>query len=106
MVFFVSGSTVRCLEGNRKVVVACCDDCSINVYLIKSGARALPPLLIEDAAACLTLSDTCNCLVLTKTGLMHMWNFDAGKSVLNRVSVRSLLTNKGEFIIHLQFRNS
>ncbi|KAI4472226.1 member of the hir1 family of wd-repeat protein [Holotrichia oblita] len=96
--FFISGSTVCCLEGNRKVVVACCEDCSINVYFIKSGARALPPLLIEDMAACLTLSDTCNCLVLTKTGLIHMWDFDAGKSVLNRVSVRSLLTNKATVV--------
>ncbi|KAI4472212.1 member of the hir1 family of wd-repeat protein [Holotrichia oblita] len=98
---YLAGERVCCLEGNRKVVVACCEDCSINVYFIKSGARALPPLLIEDMAACLTLSDTCNCLVLTKTGLIHMWDFDAGKSVLNRVSVRSLLTNKGGFVVDL-----
>lgn len=77
------------------MLVACCDDFSINIYMIKSGARALPPLLIEDVAACLSLSENCNCLVLTKTGLMHMWNLELGKSILNRVSVRSLLTNKG-----------
>lgn len=89
------GSSIRCLQNNRKYVVACCEDMSINFYHLKSGARALPPLLLEDAASALCLSETSICLVLTKTGLIHMWNVELGKSLLNRVSIRSLLTHKG-----------
>ncbi|GJQ84164.1 hypothetical protein Trydic_g2841 [Trypoxylus dichotomus] len=92
------GSTVLCVEGNRKLVVVCCEDFSINVFLIKSGARSLPPLLIEDVAASLTLSDNGVCLVLTKTGLIYMWDLEVGRSLLNRVSVRSLLTNKANVV--------
>lgn len=88
------GSVIRCAAVNRKMVVACCEDSSINSYDIKSGARVLPSLLVEDAVSALSLSQDCYCLVLTKTGLVHMWNFSSGKSILSRVSVRSLLTNK------------
>ncbi|XP_044752723.1 protein HIRA homolog [Coccinella septempunctata] len=88
------GSVIRCAAVNRKMVVACCEDSSINTYDIKSGARVLPSLLLEDSVSALSLSQDCYCLVLTKTGLVNMWNFTDGKSILSRISVRSLLTNK------------
>ncbi|KAL3282900.1 hypothetical protein HHI36_006058 [Cryptolaemus montrouzieri] len=88
------GSLIRCAAVNRKLIVACCEDLTINTYDIKSGARPLPPLLIEDLVSSLSLSKDCYCLVLTKTGLVHMWDLSKGKSVISRVSVRSLLTGK------------
>ncbi|XP_017768816.1 PREDICTED: protein HIRA homolog [Nicrophorus vespilloides] len=88
------GSVIKCIQYNRRLIVACCEDLSINTYEIKCGARPLPPLLIEDVASALCLSDSGICMVLTKTGLLHMWNIDLGKSILNRISLRSLLSNK------------
>ncbi|KAK9878470.1 hypothetical protein WA026_022112 [Henosepilachna vigintioctopunctata] len=88
------GSHIRCAAVNRKVIVACCEDLTINTYDIKSGARPLPQLLIEDLISSLSLSQDCHCLVLTKTGLVHMWDLLHRKSVLSRLSVRSLLTSK------------
>ncbi|XP_076271672.1 histone cell cycle regulator-like protein isoform X2 [Rhynchophorus ferrugineus] len=88
------GSQIRTIGSNRKLLVACCEDLTINTYDIKSGARALPPLLIEDLVSCLSLSEKGHLLVLTKTGLMHMWNLNEAKSVLNRISVRSLLIGR------------
>lgn len=88
------GSVIRCAAVNRKMIVACCEDSSVNTYDIKSGARVLPALLLEDSASALCFSPDSYCLVLTKTGLVHMWNFSDRKCVLSRVSVRSLLTNK------------
>lgn len=76
--------------------MACCEDLTINSYHLKSGSRVLPPLLIEDVAAALRLTDAGICLVLTKTGLLHMWNIELKKSILNRISIRSLLANKGK----------
>lgn len=89
------GSTICCIQSNRRYVVACCEDFSINAYKLHSGARALPPLLIEDVTCALTLTNDGKCLVLTKTGLLHMWNLQMRKSILNRISIRSLLSNKG-----------
>lgn len=88
------GSQIKCVSSSRKYVVACCEDFSVNIYKVNSGARALPPLLIEDTAAAVCQSDTDKCLVLTKTGLLHMWKIDTQTSLLNRVSLRNLLTNK------------
>ncbi|XP_044271848.1 protein HIRA homolog [Tribolium madens] len=89
------GSTIRCLAANRKFVVVCCEDLSINCYDIKSGARPLPPIIIEDVVSSISLSQDSHCLVLTKTGLLYMWSFDSCKSILSRISIRSLLNNKG-----------
>ncbi|XP_063920642.1 protein HIRA homolog isoform X2 [Zophobas morio] len=89
------GSTVRCLAANRKFIVACCEDLSINCYDIKSGARPLPPIIIEDVVSSISLSQNSYCLVLTKTGLLYMWNWENCKSILSRVSIRSLLSGKG-----------
>lgn len=90
------GSTIRCIASNRKLIVVCCEDFTINCYDIKSGARPLPPLLIEDSVSSLSISQNSYCLVLTKTGLMHMWDFQNGKNILSRISVRSLLTGKSK----------
>lgn len=92
------GSTIRCVAGNRKFIVACCEDLSINCYDIKSGARPLPPIIIEDVVSSISLSQDSHCLVLTKTGLLYMWSFESCKSILSRISIRSLLNNKGECI--------
>lgn len=88
------GSSIRCAAVNRKLIVACCDDFTINTYDIKSSARPLPALQIEDQVSSLSLSQDSYCLVLTKTGLVHMWDLLIGKSILSRLSVRSLLTGK------------
>lgn len=84
------------MAANRKLIVGCCEDLTINCYNLKSGARPLPPILIEDLVSSISLSQSGYCLVLTKTGLIHMWNFETPKNILSRVSVRSLLTGKGE----------
>lgn len=89
------GSTIRCVAANRKLIVVCCEDLTVNCFLVKSGARTLPSLLIEDLAVSLTLTESCQCLILTKTGLLHMWDFESQKSILNRISLRSLLSSKG-----------
>jgi protein HIRA/HIR1 len=89
------GSTIRCVAANKKFIVACCEDLSINCYDIKSGARPLPPIIIEDVVSSISLSQDGHCLVLTKTGLMYMWNFELCKCVLSRISIRSLLSGKG-----------
>ncbi|KAK4876707.1 hypothetical protein RN001_009213 [Aquatica leii] len=89
------GSTIRCVAANRKLIIVCCDDMTINCFLVKSGARALPSILIEDLAVCICISECSCCLVLTRTGLIHMWDLENEKSILNRISVRSLLSNKG-----------
>lgn len=96
------GSLVKCIAANRKLIIACCEDFTINCFLVKSGARAWPLLLIEDLAVSLCVNDESICLVLTKTGLVHMWNFENGKSILNRVSLRSLLSNKGKRYVFVQ----
>lgn len=88
------GSTIRCIAANRKVIIACCDDLTINCYYVKSSARAWPSITIEDLVVSLSLTEESMCLVLTKTGLMHLWDFESRKSLLNRISIRSLLTNK------------
>lgn len=88
------GSPIKCIQNNRKYIVACCEDLSINCYYVKSGARLLPPLLVEDVVSVLCLSDNGTCLILTKTGLLHMWKLEIAKSILSRVSIRSLLSNK------------
>ncbi|KAF5276450.1 hypothetical protein FQA39_LY06519 [Lamprigera yunnana] len=88
------GSTIRCVAANRKLIIVCCDDMTINCFLVKSGARALPSLLIEDLAVLICVTECNHCLVLTRTGLIHMWNLDKEQSILNRVSVRNLLSNK------------
>lgn len=85
------------MAANRKIIVACCEDLTINCYNLKSGARPLPPILIEDLVSSISLSQGGYCLVLTKTGLIHMWNFEIPKNVLSRISVRSLLTGKGRW---------
>ncbi|GLV43884.1 hira [Carabus blaptoides fortunei] len=85
------GSAVRCVAANRKIMIACCQDMSLNCYKITTGARSLPPLLLEDSVVSLCLSEKSLCLVLTATGLLHLWDFDSSKSVLSRVSIRSLL---------------
>lgn len=104
IIFMFSGSPIRCIAANRKFIVACCEDLTINCYNLKSGARPLPPLLIEDLVSSLSLSQTGYCLVLTKTGLIHMWNFDVPKNILSRVSVRSLLSGKSENLSELKNR--
>lgn len=100
------GSPIRCIAANRKFIVACCEDLTINCYNLKSGARPLPPLLIEDLVSSLSLSQSGYCLVLTKTGLLHMWNFDVGKNILSRISVRCLLTGKGLFSKYIVTKKS
>lgn len=86
------------MAANRKLIVACCEDLTINCYNLKSGARRLPPILIEDLVSSISLSQAGYCLVLTKTGLIHMWNFEIPKNILSRISVRSLLTGKGRWM--------
>ncbi|XP_066138243.1 protein HIRA [Euwallacea fornicatus] len=86
------GSPIRTVASNRKCVVACCEDLSINIYDIKTGARLSPALLIDDVVSCMSLSQAGFLLVLTKTGLLYLWDLTATKSILNRISVRSLLT--------------
>ncbi|KAL1516544.1 hypothetical protein ABEB36_000450 [Hypothenemus hampei] len=88
------GAPVRTIASNRKFIIACCDDFTINVYDIKTGARALPPLLIEDVVSCMSLSQSGFLLVLTKTGLMYQWDLTNRICTLKRVSVRSLLIGK------------
>ncbi|CAH0546433.1 unnamed protein product [Brassicogethes aeneus] len=88
------GSSIRCIASNRKMIIACCEDLSINSYDLKNGSRPLPPLLIEDVVSSISLSQEGYCLVLTKTGLMHMWDLEKRKSILTRISVRSLLSGK------------
>ncbi|CAH1955908.1 unnamed protein product [Acanthoscelides obtectus] len=89
------GSCIRCIAANRRKIVACCEDLTINCYDLKSGSRPLPPLLIEDLVSSLSISQEGHCLVLTKTGLIHMWHLESAKNILSRVSVRSLLSGKG-----------
>lgn len=79
-----------------KVLIACCDDLSINTYNLKSGARVLPPIIIEDLVASLCVSEKGYCMVLTRTGLLHMWDLEKRTNVINRASIRSLLSRKGE----------
>lgn len=93
------GSTIRCVATNRQAVVVCCDDLNINSYNLKSGARILPPLIIEDLASTLCLSDNGVCLVLTKTGLLHMWDMETKKCIISRASVRCLLSKKGGYFL-------
>lgn len=81
---------------NNKAVVVCCDDLSINSYDLRSGARILPPLIIEDTASALCLSDSGSCMVLTKTGLLHLWDIEKKCCVISRASVRCLLSKKGK----------
>lgn len=88
------GSSIRTVASNRKFVIACCEDFTVNIYDIKTGARPLPPLLVEDLVSCLSLTQVGHLLILTKTGLMYMWDLSNTRCVLNRVSVRSLLTGK------------
>jgi TUP1-like enhancer of split len=92
------GSSIRCLAANRKLLVVCNEDRGINSYCLKSGARALPTLIIEDLSVAVHLSENNHCLVLTRTGLLHMWNFESKKAILNRISIRSLLFNKGSLL--------
>ncbi|XP_057664646.1 protein HIRA homolog isoform X1 [Diorhabda carinulata] len=89
------GSSIRCLTANRKLIVVCCEDLTINCFEIKSGARPLPPILIEDLVSSISLSQEGHCLVLTKTGLIHMWDLETHKNIFSRISIRSLLTGKG-----------
>nr|CAI5830793.1 unnamed protein product [Callosobruchus analis] len=79
------GSSIRCVAANRKKIVACCEDLSINCYDLKS----------EDLVSSLSISQEGHCLVLTKTGLLHMWHLEDAKNIISRVSVRSLLSGKG-----------
>lgn len=95
--FHFVGSSIRTIASNRKLVIACCEDLTINIYDIKTGARTFPALLIEDAVSCTSLSQAGYLMVLTKTGLMYLWDLANSKNVLHRVSVRSLLTGKGQF---------
>ncbi|KAB0796937.1 hypothetical protein PPYR_10998 [Photinus pyralis] len=88
------GSTIRCVAANRKFVVVCCDDMTVNCFFVKSGSKVFPSLLIEDSAVSICISECCHCLVLTKTGLLHMWDLENEKSILSRISLRSLLSNK------------
>ncbi|XP_050301277.1 protein HIRA homolog isoform X2 [Anthonomus grandis grandis] len=88
------GSAVRTIGSTRKYVVACCEDCTINIYDIKCGARLTPPLLIDDLVCCTSLSQAGFLLVLTKTGLMYLWDLNSKKSILNRISIRSLLSGR------------
>ncbi|XP_060535243.1 protein HIRA homolog [Cylas formicarius] len=88
------GSPVRIIGSNRTTIVACCEDLTLNCYDLATGARPLPPLLVEDLVSALSLSDSGLLLVLTKTGLLHMWDLRKGRSVLSRASVRSLLAGK------------
>ncbi|XP_018336121.1 protein HIRA homolog [Agrilus planipennis] len=87
------GSSIRCLASNLHVVIACCEDLSMNCFNIKSGARTLPSLHIEDLVVSLSLTENSNCLVLTRTGLLYMWDLQKAKALVNRVSVRSLISN-------------
>ncbi|CAG9862092.1 unnamed protein product [Phyllotreta striolata] len=89
------GSLIRCLAANRKMIVACCEDLTINCYDIRTGTRIMSPILIEDLVSSVCLTQEGRCLVLTKTGLIHMWDLEAQKNILSRVSVRGLLTGKG-----------
>jgi len=90
------GSSIRTIASNRKFVIACCEDLTINIYDIKTGARTLPALLIESAVSCTSLSQAGYLMVLTRTGLMYLWDLINSKNVLHRVSVRSLLIGKGQ----------
>lgn len=78
------------------MLIACCDDHSINTYNLKSGAKVLPPIIIEDLVASLCLSEKGYCMVLTRTGLLHMWDLEKCTNVINRASIRSLLSRKGK----------
>ncbi|CAG9818845.1 unnamed protein product [Phaedon cochleariae] len=89
------GAPIRCVASNRSMIVASCEDSTIHCYDLKSGARPIPTILIEDLVSSLSLSQTGYCLVLTKTGLLHMWDFKKPKNILSRISVRSLLSGKG-----------
>lgn len=91
-----------------KVLIACCDDLSINVYNLKSGARVLPPVVVEDLVACLCVSEKGHCMVLTRTGLLHMWDLEKCTNVINRASLRSLLNKKGIYTVNykrINFKN-
>lgn len=90
------GSTIRCIAANMKMLVACCEDLSINSYNLKSGAKVLPPIIIEDMVSSLCISEKGHCMVLTRTGLLHMWDLEKCTNVINRASIRSLLSKKGE----------
>lgn len=79
-----------------KMLVACCEDMSVNSYDLKSGARVLPPIVIEDMVSSLCVSEKGHCMVLTRTGLLHMWDLEKRSNVINRASVRSLLSRKGK----------
>lgn len=100
-----------------KVLIACCDDFSINTYNLKSGARVLPPIIIEDLAASLGVSEKGYCMVLTRTGLLYMWDLEKCTNVINRASIRSLLNKNGKniqydkrsycnFIVYQQIHNT
>lgn len=90
------GSTIRCIAANMKVLVACCDDLSINSYDLKSGAKVLPPIIVEDLVSSICISEKGHCMVLTRTGLLHMWDLEKRMNVINRASIRSLLSRKGK----------
>lgn len=88
------GSPIRCVQCNSEFIVACCDDYSINCYRTKSGARALPAMIMEATAAAISLNDTGKCLLLTRLGTIYLWDLHEQISLLNKVSIRGLLVHK------------
>lgn len=89
------GSSVLCIAGNRKLLAVSCQDRSLNCYKLATGARCLPPLLLDDAIVSLYLSDKNMCLILTSTGFLYLWDLEISKALLSRISIRSLLSNTG-----------
>lgn len=87
------GSSVLCIAGNRKLLAVSCQDRSLNCYKLATGARCLPPLLLDDAIVSLYLSDKNMCLILTSTGFLYLWDLEISKALLSRISIRSLLSN-------------
>lgn len=57
----------------------------------------MPPLILEDPAVSLSISENSICLIMTSTGLIYMWNLENSKCILSRISVRSLLSNNSKY---------
>lgn len=90
----VSGRVSAICTSNQYLCVFC-EDCSLHVFRVRTGARVFSPLVVSGAAAKVRCIDS-RLLLITSKAALWMWDLNSQKVLLRNVSLAALTANSPE----------
>jgi protein HIRA/HIR1 len=86
---------ISALCTSNKFLCVFCEDCSLHVFRVRTGARVFSPLVVSGAAAKVRCIDA-RLLLITSKAALWMWDLNSQKVLLRNVSLAALTANSPE----------